>query len=92
MPDPDPAAPGQQFMSKQEAEEFIAKAFLQQKLINEQEQKENMRLARQMKIQQETYKYKRPADKRAVRYLLVGKKWKFRFVQKLIDSLLGSGI
>lgn len=68
----DAQADQQQTMSKQEAEEFIAKVFLQQKLLNDQEQKENVRLARQMKIQQETYKYSRPADKRAMKFILVG--------------------
>ena len=67
---PDPAEP-QQMMSKQEAEDFIAKAFLQQKLLLEQEQKENMLLARKMKIQQDVYKFKQPADKRAMKFIMV---------------------
>ena len=71
MPDPVAAAEQQQTMSKQEAEEFIHKVFLQQKLILEQEQKENMLMARRLKIQPDVYKFKQPADKRAMKFIMV---------------------
>jgi len=69
MPDPEPQQ--QQLMSQEAAEEFINKVFLQQKLLHEQEQKENLILARKMKIQQDVYRFKQPADKRAMKFMMV---------------------
>ena len=70
MPDPVPEA--QEMMSKQAAEDFIQKVFMQQKLILEQEQKENLLMARKLKIQTDVYKFSRPADKRAMKFIMVG--------------------
>ena len=69
MPDPEPQQ--QQLMSQEAAEEFINKVFLQQKLLHEQEQKENLLLARKMKIQQDVFRFKQPADKRAMKFMMV---------------------
>jgi len=77
--------------SAEEMTEFIKNVVVQQQMLMEKEQRENLLLARQMRIQQQVFKYSRPADKTAMRFLLDAKYDMQDFYSKFSTLLQADG-